>query len=174
MLGLARVVPTRPEVEEASCWLVCFHRRAATAWINRIPGRYKHVSVIGYFPAARSWVLYDPALVGTTIAVFADTETGMRGMGEWIDDCLVVKVPRVQARVARVGRLGFWCVPATRHLVGVAGRALFPDGFLSDCLRHGGEIAATEMAEHGDQSTETEGGSGTGCTTGHFEAAARG
>lgn len=141
-----------PEVALPARWLVCFHERAANRWVERVPGRFKHVSAIGWFPAVRQWVLHDFGLGGTSVVIWPDGR--LSGMGAWIDDAVVVSVP---ARAHGPARLrfrhlfGFWCVPAVRHLTGVEGRAFLPDGFLKDC-----EAVGTRIAEH-DESAESTG-----------------
>lgn len=173
MLGLVRL-DDRPPLETAEFWLVCFHEGAAAWWAKYIPGRFKHVSVIGFYREAKSWVLVDPALHGMRIGVYADTNGGLNALGEWIDDALVVRMPSL-ARDARVrvgaGRAGYWCVPVARHLVGVRSGALLPDTLLRDCLKAGGTIAAEPGDNRNDEDAETAGGSGTGSAEGGIQGA---
>jgi hypothetical protein len=40
----------------------------------------------------------------------------------------------------RWGRLGFWCVPAMAHLLGLKGTLFRPDALYRACLAQGGSI----------------------------------
>lgn len=170
MLGLFQI-NMRAAVEEPKFWLVAFHEAAGTPWVNWVPGRFKHVSLVAYFHGAKSWVVYDPALVGTRVVLYADTNAGLNELGTWLDDALVVRMPARCQDVAIMyekggsplgfwGRLGFWCVPAVRHALGLRSRALLPDRLLRDCLNSGGTIAMQPGSENHDVHAEAEARSG--------------
>lgn len=166
MLGLWKL-DVRPAIEQPAFWLIAFHESAHAWWVRHIPGRHKHVSVIGFFPEAKAWVMIDPALWGTRLLIYADTDAGLNELARWVDDATVVRMPAggqdldaLRARRARglgLGRLGSWCVPAVRHLTGVRSRALLPDTLLRDCLREGGVIAARPGDDH-DENAESAAG----------------
>ncbi len=160
----------RAAIEQPEFWLVAFHEAAGTPWVNWVPGRFKHVSMVAYFRDARSWVVYDPALVGTRVVLYADTDAGLNELGLWLDDALVVRMPARTQDVALMrtqggaplglGRVGFWCVPAVRHALGLRSRALLPDGLLRDCLANGGTIAMQPGEDCHDVHAEGQAGSG--------------
>ena len=180
MLGFFKA-DTRPPVEHPEFWLVAFHESAGTPWVRWVPGRFKHVSAVGYFREARSWIVFDPTIVGTRLIVFADTDAGLNQLGRWLNDALVVRINAqsqdLEAMKARggaplgFGRLGFWCVPAVRHLVAVSSRALLPDALLRDCLKNGGTIALTPGDADHDVDAESRARSGTGKPEGDIQAA---
>lgn len=138
-----------------SSWLVCFHRGARTGWVRWIPGRFKHVSVIGYCSASRTWVGIDPAIDRMRIWVWRDKAKMDREMGEWMADARVVLMPAAGGDVSF--RPGMWCVPVVAHLLGIRSGALRPDGLLRDCLRHGGRIVGEEAPDHVVQDPEIRG-----------------
>lgn len=123
-------------------WLVMFMDRTSTAWLDRlIPGRWKHVSAVGYFPDARCWVRVDPTLRGIWVDVRRSEEAG-----NWLDQVaagggvLKVQARRSDAKVFRQ----FWCVPAVAAMVGSRSGALLPDRFWRDLISEGAEIVADE------------------------------
>lgn len=137
---------------EPTAWLLVFHISTGKRWLDRlIPGRFKHVSAIGYVPASRVWLLVDVALDrlapkavrddGTLPVVVARTMAG--------NGVLRVRVDR-RARLLG-GRLGFWCVPAMKHLVGARSGALRPDRLWRDLVAQGAEIVADVGQEPGPE-----------------------
>ncbi|HZH50269.1 MAG TPA: hypothetical protein VEZ16_00155 [Microvirga sp.] len=123
---------------EPTMWFLVFQDRARTWWLDLLAlGRFKHVTAYGWVPDQGMWVFYDVSLGSTRIAILpagtvAAQEEIMRLSGQGVT--LAMK-PR--GKVSRWFRLGFWCVPAIAHLVGVPGCAVRPDGLFRQCLRHG-------------------------------------
>lgn len=140
-------------------WLVCFHRGVRTSWVRWIPGRYKHVSAIGFMPEAGMWVFFDPALSGTRIWAARDDAAGRLVMAQWMEDALVVGIDAPTSASWSVP-IGGWCVPAVARLVGVKDCALRPDGLLRLMLRKGGVIVVEESADHGVEGQATAGAAG--------------
>lgn len=136
-----------PGTGEPTQWYVCFCRRAATRWLERLPiGRYKHVRAFGCVPAVNTWIFFDPALDRTSVRL-ARGASVRKLMTEWLTGADVIRMP-VVSRETLIPRLGGWCVPAIKHLVGISGCALRPDALWRDCLRQGGEaFTADESAE---------------------------
>lgn len=133
----------RPWMGEPRQWTVVFDRRAATWWMNKAPiGKYKHVRAFGYVPEAKAWIFYDVSLDRTTIRMACDQDA-MTLMGEWLAKADAILMPVVD-RGFPPPRLGFWCVPAIKHLIGLRSGALRPQRLWDDCLRAGGEIVAHE------------------------------
>jgi hypothetical protein len=123
-------------------WLVMFRRETSSSWLDRaVPGHWKHVSAVGYFPDARCWVAVDPTLRGIWVDVRRGEESG-----NWLDvvaaggGVLKVGPRRSEARVFRQ----FWCVPAVAAMVGSRSGALLPDRFWRDLIAEGAEIVADE------------------------------
>ncbi|MGL4297118.1 MAG: hypothetical protein ACRCTG_15505 [Aestuariivirga sp.] len=180
MLGFFKL-DTRPPIEQPEFWFAAFHEAAETPWVRWVPGRFKHVSAVGYFREAKSWVVLDPSILGTRLLIFADTDAGLNALGAWLDNALVLRMPALSqdldAMKARgvaklgLGRLGFWCVPAVRHLLGIPSRALLPDGLLRDCLANGGTVALQPGNHDHDVHAEGKAGSGAGKPEGDLQAA---
>lgn len=120
-------------------WHLCFVGSADNWWVNRlIPGRFKHVRAFGFAPADCIWIFYDVTLAGTVLQVARDkTELADRLIAAWTSDATVLVI---EPRRASFAPAGWWCVPAMKHLVGVASGALLPDGLWRDCLRQGGRV----------------------------------
>ena len=120
---------------EPSSWLLVFHTKCRTPWVNRLViGRYKHVSAVGWVANAQSWVFYDPTLQRTQILVLPD-QLGIETYARLAVGNAVLQMPVLERRGS--ARLGFWCVPAIKHLVGLRSGALRPDVLWRDCLANG-------------------------------------
>lgn len=178
MLGFFSATRRAP-IEQPEFWLVAFHEEADAPWVNWVPGRFKHVSLVGYFRDARSWVLMDPSLHGMRIVVYADTDAGLNELGLWVHNARVVRMPALSqdmrdlaGRPGRLGlgRAGYWCVPVVRHALGLRSRALLPDRLLRDCLENGGTIAMQPGDEIHDVNAEGQAGSGSGKPEGDLQA----
>ncbi|MDB5937588.1 MAG: hypothetical protein JWQ01_4932 [Massilia sp.] len=125
---------------EPTQWNVVFHPTAATPWMNRVPiGRFKHVSAFAYLAGIKGWLVYDVQLDGTRLVVLPDIPESMDVIGRLTDGCDIISMRRGDAG-STGWRLGFWCVPAIKHLIGLRSGALRPDALRRDCLRNGGEI----------------------------------
>jgi hypothetical protein len=125
-------------VAEVRSWWVVFHERADCWWVDRfVPGRFKHVQAFAIVNGIM--VFLCPALGRTGVLVAPESEAGWDFAERFIGDGEVVRVP-VQDRAARVPRLGFWCVPAIAHLVGLPSGALRPDTLWRDCCAVGERI----------------------------------
>ena len=125
------------EPDEITTWFLAFYGRSSVAWLDRlVPGRFKHVSAFGYSHGARVWVFYDFGFTRARVFVLPAGERANAMLGEWTAEASVLKINSGQGRAPWL-RLGFWCVPAMRHLVGVRSGALLPDGLWRDCLQQG-------------------------------------
>lgn len=123
---------------EPSAWLLIFHRECRTPWVNRlVPGRFKHVSAVGWCALADCWVIYDPTLQRTQILVLPD-KLGPLAYARMAVGNSVLQMPVLEQRAS--GRLGFWCVPAIKHLVGLRSGALRPVTLWRDCLANGAKV----------------------------------
>jgi hypothetical protein len=130
-----------PGAGEPTQWYVCFCRRAATRWLERLPvGEFKHVRAFGCVPAINTWIFFDPALDHTTIRVARGAAAELL-MAQWLTDSEVVRMPIVSREILWP-RLGGWCVPQIKHLLGIRSGALRPNALLRDCLRHGGRTVS--------------------------------
>lgn len=136
-------VITRPWLGTPRQWIVLFDREVTTWWVNMLPlGKYKHVRAFGYVPEAKAWIFYDVALDRTVIKIACDQDA-KRLMADWLAKADAISMP-ARAHGFPAPRLGFWCVPAIKHLIGLRSGALRPQTLWRDCLRQGGEIVAHE------------------------------
>lgn len=126
-------------IETPFTWFVCFHPNCASRWVRLIPGRYKHVSCFGQVPSTRAWVFCDPAIDWMRLSVVADEDADDVFKVWTANDAKIVRI-NLQRKTGRHWRIGFWCVPAVAHILGVRSRAVRPDGFLRELLRQGGEL----------------------------------
>lgn len=129
-----------PGAGEPERWVVCFCRKAATPWMQRLPiGRYKHVRAFGCVVPIKTWIFFDPAMNRTTIRL-ARGDVVRLLMMEFLAEADAITVA-TRPRVSFAPRFGGWCVPAVRHVLGLPGRgALRPSAFFDELLRQGGEI----------------------------------
>lgn len=125
----------------AKGWLVIFHPRSKW-WVEAIcPGRWKHVSAIGFVPEAEAWSALSWELGRLRAAVVPDGD-----FEKWlIGHCGQEKVGilRVAAPDFDRGpwrpRLGLFCVSMVSHLLGVRG-ALLPRDLWRILLANGAEV----------------------------------
>jgi len=120
--------------------------------VRAVPGRFKHVSLVGLCPFSRVWVGLDTAIDQTRVWVWKDSDAAVGPLGAWMADALVVTMPAPELLPQRARVRGlFSCVSAAAHVLGIAG-AVRPDGLLRECLRNGGQIIA-EPLSHADAET---------------------
>jgi hypothetical protein len=150
---------------QPSRWVICFRKTTDSRWISWLAcGRYKHVSAFGYIAEVDHWVFLDWRI--TTLDVIVARGTGADQLMAYYtrDADLLGMAPRKRGRGLR---LGLWCVPAVKHLVGIRGSALRPTALWKDCIRQGAEILH-ECARPASHSTRSDGpaageaGSGAG------------
>lgn len=127
---------------EPTSWLVVFHISTRWPWLDRlIPGRFKHVSALCWVASADSWLIYDVSARRTSVKIAkgsAGTEVAARIMAD--NGVLRVQVERSPQRF--VCRVGFWCVPAIRHLLGCRSGALLPARLWRDLVAEGAEVVS--------------------------------
>jgi hypothetical protein len=120
---------------EPTYWNVVFHpsqSRAARFFL----GRFQHVSAFSYVPGVHAWILYDCQWGGTRIAFVPHLPL----LVAYTRGCTVIKFDRLYNRFALSSRLGFYCVPAIKQLLGLSCVAATPDGLYRHLVKHGGEL----------------------------------
>jgi hypothetical protein len=131
-----RFVPDTPATPTE--WQICFvgeARRAPWDWF--LAKFYRHVFALGYLLEHDVWLCYDVSCFKTEITVLSNVRAGWllnwaRGQGG------IITVPApgyIKPRFAL--RLGFWCVPAVKHILGLRCVAMTPKGLHDYLLRHG-------------------------------------
>ena len=126
---------------EPSMWFLVFQDKARTRWLHWIAaGRFKHVTAYGWVPDQRMWVFYDVSLGNTRIAILPAGTIAAEEEIERLTAGGVTLAMKPRGKVTRWMRIGFWCVPAIAHLVGVGGWSMRPDALFRECLSAGAEI----------------------------------
>ena len=129
----------RRDAEEVRDWFVAFHSWAPTWWVRLIPGRFKHVCVFGYSGAARTWIFLDTSLAAMRVILLPDGKVAQDMLAHWSADASVLKIRSRDGLPSRL-RIGLWCVPAVKLLLGLRSGALRPDGLWRDCLKAGATV----------------------------------
>jgi hypothetical protein len=129
----------KPTAVEPDVWFVVFHPMSATRWLNWIPMRFRHVSAFAYVHAAGAWLIYDVQFWCTRHILLPDNTAALDFLAQFTEGCAVLHMKRPGP--SRLWfRLGFWCVPAMKHLLGLRSSALLPSGLYRDCRRAGAKI----------------------------------
>jgi hypothetical protein len=124
-----------PEAIEPDTWNVVFHPSATR--LGRRLGRFKHVSAFAYVPGFRAWLICDVQWSGLRLCLFSH-EAAMRLFTHYTADCTLVMFTRQHHPMMLASRLGFYCVPAVKCLLGLSCVAVTPDGLYRYLVKHGG------------------------------------
>jgi hypothetical protein len=126
---------TLPEAIEPDYWNVVFH--PSETRLGQALGRFKHVSAFTYVPGFRAWLICDVQWSGMRLCLFSH-EAAMRVFTHYTADCTLVKFDRQHRQMMLASRLGFYCVPAVKCLLGLSCVAVTPDGLYRYLVKHGG------------------------------------
>lgn len=102
-------------------------------------GRFKHVSAFGWLPDQGVWLIYDVRLGRTRVAALPDCQGANEHIANLRRGAVTVSIAAGRER-NRWLRLGFWCVPAMSHLVGLKRTVFRPDALYRACLKEGGAV----------------------------------
>lgn len=117
-------------------WILAFQRRSTIAWLNRLPLTYKHVAAFGYVGGdVGCWIFFDWRRERGQVSVGIGEKSTKALMGEFAIDADLIGIEARQQ--GSLFRLGAYCVPAVKHLIGLRSNALTPDGLYRDCLAAG-------------------------------------
>lgn len=136
------------ERDEITEWYIAFYPHHGHWWTKFIPGRWKHCAAFSFSRIARTWVFLDVSIYGVKCIVLPASEDSHLVLAHWTAGAGVLKMP-AQCHLAPRPRLGMWCVPFVKHLIGIKGGAVRPDALWKDCLRQGAEVisdGATQTA----------------------------
>lgn len=122
-------------IAEPTEWFVVFHRKTANRILSFLAfGEFKHVSAFAYCDGFKAWVIYDVQWRGTSIRI-AD-QAALIEMTRGLD---ILKIARTAKRMGASSRIGFTCVTAVKHLIGLQGCvAATPSQLYRHILRNGG------------------------------------
>jgi hypothetical protein len=124
-----------PDAIEPTYWNVVFwpsESRLARIFV----GRFKHVSAFTYIAGFRAWLMFDNQWGGTRISLFAHPHAFVPAL----HGTTIVKVDRAFAPIAISSRLGTYCVPAVKQLLGLSCVAATPTGLYRYLIKHGGSV----------------------------------
>lgn len=120
-------------------WFVVFHRKSMNRLLGWLAvGEFKHVSAFGYCAGFKCWLIYDVTWSGTRIKLLPHNEFGKATIGLWTQDCFIMKLPRGDGLPHPTSRIGFTCVNAVKHLLGLGCVAMTPSQLYRHILRNGG------------------------------------
>ena len=129
-----------PNAVEPAEWFVVFHTRSTRRWLGWLArGRFKHVSAFASYPGFKAWLLFDPQWSGLRLMMLSHAAAKIE-IARYTEDCAVVKIARGGKPMGLSARLGFYCVPAVAHLIGVRCGMARPDAFYRHILRRGGKL----------------------------------
>jgi hypothetical protein len=121
---------------EPSEWFIVFHRKSLNAVLAFLAfGEFKHVSAFGYCPGVKLWLVYDVQWSGTR-TILMDTDA----ITIWTRNCTILKIAHTGKRMGWSCRIGFYCVNAVKHLIGLRCGAVTPDQFYHKILQSGGIV----------------------------------
>lgn len=122
-------------------WLVVFHLNS-TRWVSRLcPGKFKHVSAVGFVPHANAWLHVSWEMGRLRVEIVPDDDLE-RWLATLTVDAAVlhVKAPSFDAGPWHP-RLGVGCCGAIAHLLGLPCNPLWPDQLWRALIRRSADIA---------------------------------
>ena len=147
-----------PPAIEPDYWNVVFHPSEGIL-PRLVLGRFQHVSAFTYIPGFAGWILYDVQWGGVRIAMFSK----VAHLVAYTRGCTVVKFTCRYDHMPLYTRLGFYCVPAIKHLIGLSCVAVSPDGLYRAVIANGGEvISEPERPTAAAAGSDVAAGTGTG------------
>ena len=131
-----------PDAIEPSYWNVVFHP-SQTRLDRLLLGRFRHVSAFTYIPGVGAWIMVDCQWGGMRIAFIPRINV----LVAYTRGCAVVKFDRRYERFALASRLGYYCVPAIKQLLGLSCVAATPDALYRHLIKHGGELISGQCVD---------------------------
>lgn len=126
-------------------WILAFQKSTESWWVRWLAcGRYKHVSAFGYVADVDHWVFFDWRF-RTIDFIVARGRYAEQLIEYYTRDADLLGMTPDKTGGAGL-RLGFWCVPAIKQLLGLRCSALRPDALWADCVRQGADIISHESA----------------------------
>lgn len=122
-------------------WFLAFRRSSPVPWVQRLPGRFKHVACFGLVPGQGVWLFVEPTLTRCDLAAVPD-RVADRYMEHVTFDAVVVRYVPPPVPRRRWWWPGLFCTGAVAAVVGLRSGALRPDRLFRDCLADGGEVIA--------------------------------
>jgi hypothetical protein len=131
-----------PDAIEPTYWNVVFHP-SETRLDRFLLGRFRHVSAFTYIPGVGAWIMVDCQWGGMRIAFIPRLAV----LVAYTSGCTVVKFDRHYQPFALASRLGYYCVPAIKQLLGLSCVAATPDGLYRHLIKNGGELISGQRVD---------------------------
>jgi len=107
-------------------WLVVFFRQSQSWYGKYVPGEFKHVALLRFYPATNSWLYLDMDFKGIHAVSFGGDEASMTPFANMLGRCAVLKVAIGKRRFTVRGFMT--CVQFVKHAIGYRNwRAFTPD-----------------------------------------------
>jgi hypothetical protein len=124
-------------------WVLAFQKSTESRLVRWLAcGRYKHVSAFGYVAEVDHWVFFDWRF-RTIDFLVARGAAAQQLIDYYTRDADLLGMEPDRDGGAGL-RIGLWCVPAIKQLLGLRCSALRPDALWADCVRQGAEIISHE------------------------------
>jgi hypothetical protein len=154
-------VATEPPADYGTpeLWNVCFSGVKRNRWLDRFlkPG-FRHVFLVGFVTEFGHWLLYEVLFHYSVVAIVSgDYAAGLLTIAMREGDVLTVR-PEFHVKRRWQHALGFWCVPAIRHVLGLRCVAITPFGLHRYLLARGAVSLKAEAHEQSVQSAESQTG----------------
>jgi hypothetical protein len=128
------------EPQEVVDWFVAFHETSC-AWYGRlVPGRFKHVSLVGYAPLADAWVFFEVTFANARIVLLPKGQLADAQLADWTKDCAVLKFRARESGAPLVFRGFLTCVSFAKHMLGVQCVGPLPDNLYRALIGHGAQV----------------------------------
>jgi hypothetical protein len=122
-------------------WILAFSKKRGRWWVRLLAcGRYHHIKAVAYLPSVRAWLFYDVKFNGTRLMLAHEDDGSTDAfLHDYLDNCDLIAMPRLQTPERVAPHPGFWCTVAMKHLVGIRTAALRPDRLWHHCIAAGGK-----------------------------------
>lgn len=119
-------------------WHVVFEpgpRRKWWDWL--LHNDFRHVQMFAWVPLADAWLIVNSTHVGTRILMVPDGDDMWHRIGCWKANGARILRASVSEIATLQSRTGLWCVPVTKHVLGVKSGAWRPQALYRDMIKAG-------------------------------------
>lgn len=120
-------------------WFVVFDRTTRLWWLRLLPG-FKHVMAFGYCPVLDIWLVYNVVWSGTRITAMPHDQPTKDALTLIMSAGETIRIAPPRHRPHPLSRVGFTCVAAVTHLLGLRCVAVTPTRLYRFLLSNGGTL----------------------------------
>ena len=131
---------------QPTLWNVVFHPDSPSRLARLTLGRFKHVSAFAYVHGFKVWIFVDSCWGGLHLMHVPPVNSPSVVRAYLDSGCEILTLQRQTSHMGIETRLGFTCVTAVKHLLGLASVALTPDGLYKAMIRNGATALTREPA----------------------------